>query len=233
MSAAYERVRTALQGTSLEGEIDRLNADLRLTPDSPEWTLAALGIVGGAALQVRLEHAELSIVEALGNFPEALRASAVPIVETLAGDIRQQTVEGVREDAKSAIINILSRAIDAHEKVITNLSMEQSAVAATLTTAAAKLVRDSSTAVSQIEVRALTTASAFAQAAERLRGWSPMRIATVALGAMLLAGSFAFGLALRGADDHSRCSFRADHLAAISKLTDRKAAVELQQICGW
>jgi hypothetical protein len=233
VSAAYERVRAALNGTALDGAIDLLNAELHLTPDSPEWSLAALGIVGGAALQARLESAERSIVEALDNFPAALRVSAVPIVETLAGDIRQQTVEGVRKDAKSAIIDILTRAIDAHQTIVTDLVLEQTAATKSLTSAAVKAITDFSAAIKQIEVGTSATGSTFSQAAERLAGWSPLRITSISLGAILLAGSFTFGLSWSEADNARTCSARAAAVSSSYHLSARDGDVLRHDICGW
>lgn len=119
MSAAYERVRAALVGTDLEGELDRLNAELHLTPDAPEWTLAALTFVGGAALRYRLDKAQATITELLNDLPDAMKSSAVVIVHGLAAEIAGKTVTQVsgslaaarkRERSEDAVrIDVLMR----------------------------------------------------------------------------------------------------------------------------
>jgi hypothetical protein len=102
VSAAYERVRAALKGTSLEGELDRLNAELHLTPDAPEWTLAALTFVGGAALRYRLDEAQAAIAEMLNDLPSAMKSSAVEIVRGLAAEISGETVKHVASSLAAA-----------------------------------------------------------------------------------------------------------------------------------
>jgi hypothetical protein len=201
-------------------------------PDSPDLIALVLQseMLGLLIGEIRTETAR---VESAGaSLPDTLRAAAVPIVESLADDITSKVVEGVRTNAKAAIIDILTRGIDAHQKIVTDLALEQSTAAKSLTSAAAKVVADSSAAVSQIEARAVTTASAFALAAKRLAGWSPLRIASVVLGAILLAGSFAFGLSWSKGDDALKCSVRVENVSSAYHLTTRQADLLHKQICG-
>jgi hypothetical protein len=78
----------------------------------------------------------------------------------------------------------------------------------------------------------MTTASAFALAAERLAGWSLLRIASVALGAIVVVGSFAFGLSWSKADDALKCLSRVQDISSAHHLTSRDGDMLRHEICA-
>jgi hypothetical protein len=85
--AAYERVRLALEGTALAGQLEKFNAELHLTPESPEWTIAALGMIAGQALTERLDSAEIEFSKTAAALPDGLRAAGTEVTRGLAADI--------------------------------------------------------------------------------------------------------------------------------------------------
>ena len=208
MSAAYERVRQALDGTTLAGDLDRLNAELHLTPDAAEWVIAALTAIGTAGLSRDLQAVERALVRLPDTLAEALRAAAVPIVEGLA----QDTVGAIREDAKTALIDLLGKALDIHSTEVATLVRSQEAAAKTLTTAAQSAVAD-------INERAMTTGSVLTKTAARLAGWTTVRISYVAFGVILGAALLAIGFFGRIGGDLRACNVKVERLAIASHYT--------------
>ena len=209
MSAAYERVRQSLKGTTLAGDLDRLNAELRLTPDAAEWIIAALTAIGSAGLSRDLQAMERAIAHLPNSLTEAMRAAAGPIVEGLAADVRSQVVEAVREDAKATLIDLLGQALDIHATEVGNLVKSQDVSAKALTTAAQSAVAD-------VNKRAMTTGDVLMESAAKLAGWSTVRVSYVCFGIMLGGALLAIGFFGRIGGDLRECNVRVKRLAIIS-----------------
>ncbi|MHB8704012.1 MAG: hypothetical protein ACYC8W_07750 [Candidatus Tyrphobacter sp.] len=110
---AYERVRKALQGTTLDGQIEKLNSELHLTPESPEWTIAALGIIAGEAVTQRVERTSLELAKASSDLPLGLKAAGAEIVRGLAEQIGSETCTQIVEGALPAIIDTVKTEVTA------------------------------------------------------------------------------------------------------------------------
>lgn len=216
MSPAYERVRQALEGTPLAGELDRLNAELHLTPDAAEWVIAALAAVGTAALARDLQAVE----RALGRLPDTLessmRASGSETVRGLGDEIATATTQAIRDDA----VALLGRCATVMEEHVAGLVQHGRSV--------------SETAQSEIEAssRATTMAArSLTEAAVRVGGWTPARIASTALGAVLAATLYAAGAVTHPLDVYFGCGTRVDRVTHGLHLAQRQANAVRAYVC--
>jgi len=211
---AYERVRRALNGTALDGQIERLNTELHLTPDSPEWTIAALGIIGSekvrtdiASLRLRLKAVEEEIVE-------SMRASAIDIVSGLAADIADKSVEAIKVAVSGEIVQSVLAAKTSLEALATQH-------ATTMTEKANKFGTSAEAAVGRLVV-AGTDVRNYAAAITRLHtthlivrfGW--------AFGGFFVGGALLF-LVTHFGIDHFSCIATVDHLHAYHSESQRHA----------
>ncbi len=101
MSAAYETLRKALEGTQLEGKLADLNAALGLTPEAPEWVISVLSSVGTIPMEQRLAETERRIDEALAEIRKATDTVAGKSDE-IAQPIAAAVITGVERNAKTA-----------------------------------------------------------------------------------------------------------------------------------
>ena len=98
-----------------------------------------------------------------------------------------------------------------------------------------KATHDSTASVSA-DIAAASSAmsqasAALAKSAAKLRGWSPQRIATAALGAILAAGMFAAGWAVHSADVMLGCPSRVERITRSLHLTPHSADAVQDYIC--
>ena len=220
MSAAYERVRKALEETPLSGDLDRLNAELHLTPDAAEWVIAALALIGTSALQEDLHAVERRLVRLPETLESGMRASGAEIVRGLGHEIAAATTESIK---------------------MTSLPMLQQAATimadhvAGLVEDARKATQDSAASVSA-DIAAASSAmsqasAALAKGAAKVGGWTPQRIATAALGAILAAGMFAAGNVVHAADEVLQCPSRIEHVANRWHLNTRDRNALRNYVC--
>jgi hypothetical protein len=222
MSAAYERVRQGLEGTALAGDLDRMNAEMHLTPDAPEWVIAALTAIGTATLSRDLQATE----RALGQLPDTLdvsmRSAGAEIVKGLAQDIAGSTTAAITDGALSKFVETAGKLEDAVFEVVAELRK-----ATQETTTAAQ------SAVEGVNERAMTTGSVLTQTAERLADWTPSRVTSVFIGVILAAGIFAIGYFGRLGGDVLGCSTRVEHLAIASHYDARSQNLLRHAACGY
>lgn len=188
--AAYERVRKALEGTALDGEIEKLCAELHLTPESPEWTIAALAIIGAQPLSMQLTITKARLEGALQELPDAMRAAGTEIVRGLGADIAAKSVEAIREKTPQDLKQIVSVAA-------ADLKTVSDAHAVALQQRAIAFGNSAQVALDQIN----STADAAAQALQshgrliyqhHLRGWLQSGLAAIGLAIITAFGSHLF-----------------------------------------
>lgn len=221
MSAAYERVRHALAGTSLAGEIDKINAELYLTPDSPEWILAALGVVGGAALRADLQAVERALSRLPENLDGSMRAAGVEIVQGLAADVATATTEMIKSDA----VKLLQEAADTLTRAVGSLTSE-------VKTMSKESHAASVTAIHETQVVTQQVAGALLDASVRIGGWTPARIASIAIGVLTATVIFVAGATTHGVDILIGCPTRTEHVTRLLHLNSHDSNLVRNYICG-
>lgn len=212
MSAPYERVRKALEGTAMAGDLDRLNAELHLTPESPEWVIAALAMIGAVGLQRDLREVERRLTRLPETLADGMRASGAEIVRGLGDEIAGTTTDAVKRDTLAMLqqaANIMADHVGGLVEDVRKATLESTA----------SLSADVATTSS-----AMTAAStALAHGVAKLGGWTAESIATtavgVALGAMLGIGMFFTGATVRSYNDTRACTHRTDRVANALHLT--------------
>ena len=220
MSAAYERVRKALEGTPLAGDLDRMNAELHLTPDSPEWVIASLALIGSSALREDLRSVERRLARLPETLDEAMRASAAEIVRGLASDIATMTTESI----KAETVPVMQRVADIMAEHVSGLVADvRKATQESTNSVSADIAATSS---------AMTAASCtLAKSAAKVGGWTPARIAAIGLGVVIGAGMFAAGNAVHAADVVLGCPTRVEHIARGLHLNSHDANAVRNYIC--
>ena len=220
MSAAYERVRKALEGTPLAGDLDRMNAELHLTPDSPEWVIASLALIGSSALREDLRSVERRLARLPETLDEAMRASAAEIVRGLASDIASATTTAIKDDT----LPIMQRVAEIMAEHVAGLVADVHKATQESTNSASADIAATSSTISSVS-------SALARGVAKVGGWTPARIASIAFGVLIAASMFAAGNAVHAADVVLGCPTRVQHITRGLHLTGHDANAVRTYIC--
>lgn len=221
MSDAYERVCAALEGTPLSGQIDALNASLHLTPDAPEWIIAALTAIGSAAMQNDLQAVERHLIRLPDVLAESMRAAAAELVKDLANDIARDTTEAIKNKTIALMVGIADKMetfSDSHAAEISATTKQLSQHVEAEVVALSSIVSESSKRLSR--------------AADHLRGWSSSRFVTLAFGVIAGAAMFFVGSVSHTTDFFIGCNARVEHLVHANHLAPRTANLLRAQICN-
>lgn len=138
--AAYERVRKALEGTPLDGQIERLCAELHLTPESDEWVIAALTVVASSRLEQSLERADGMVDELPNRIEAVLRTQAEPLARTMASTIGPAVVASLKSEISANLAAQHDVAMQAHESARRSISNLETAVAGKVDRIATKAI---------------------------------------------------------------------------------------------
>ena len=160
------------------------------------------------------------VQDAAADLPDAMRASGAEIVRGLGDEIAKATTASIKSDTVSMLqsaANIMAEHVGGLVEDVRQAAQDSTASVSADITAA-------SSAMSQ-------ASAALAKSAAKLRGWSPQRIATAALGAILAAGMFAAGYAVHSADVMVGCRSRVERITRSLHLTPHSANAVQDYIC--
>lgn len=215
--AAYDRVKQALAGTPLEGEMERLNTELHFTPESPEWAIAAIAILGHAGLTQELTKTRLALTDTEKHLPVRLKEAGAVIVKGLAADIASESVEAIRADGLQVIKD------EAHEffgsvqgyqqQILDQQRTDAENINADFKASAAKFGQSAQTATDELLGTATALGTALGTLTQHMTRLSKHGL-TIWFGSLVLAIAATF-FAARPYYDHV-CSVNIEHTHAYS-----------------
>jgi hypothetical protein len=186
---AYDRVCKALGGTALAGQIEKLNSELHLTPESPEWVIAALAMIAGQGLSERVDRATADFQKSASAIPAAMREAGLEIVNGLAGDIAAATSAAITSEARDAYREELAAQVATLSEVFFRVDKQMHAIAKQAQDA---VVRASGTP-HRIEAEAIGLRAAGEHIKDALSGYMRAAYVMAALAIIGGAGAGAFG----------------------------------------
>ena len=220
MNTAYERVRASLEGTSLSGQIDALNASLHLTPDAPEWIIATLSAIGSVPLQNDLQAVERHLIRLPDVLTDSMRAAASQIVKDLASDIARDTTESIKNETIAMMVQVaekMSTYSDSHAAEIEKTTKALSTYVEGEVVALSSVVSESSKRLSA--------------AANRLGGWDSTRFVTLAIGVIAGVAMFFLGSFTHTTDVFVGCNSRVAAIVRTNHLAPHTANLLRSEIC--
>jgi len=150
-----------------------------------------------------------------------MRASGAEIVRGLGEEIAASTTVAIKNDT----LTLLQRVADTMESAVDGFVGEARVATTAATQSVGAEIAATSSAMSQASL-------SLAQAAGKVGGWTPARIASIALGTIIAAALFAAGNALHAADVVLGCPARVEHATRALHQSPHDANVMRNSICG-